>query len=210
MKYSKEWRHLLNQMPPNLQEVSLDYKQWKTRCKQLNMNEALVLLSIECSRVEKTFNSSYDVWKHPRSILTCFVQPSSPSQEILLSFAQSNAKTVYKICKRLTKSKGDPTSMTWLTSMRAAHEFNFLGGHHTTHLQLSNQGSSIECPICLDIVQNRHMLIYQCGHNACVTCTLRYAKVQGRGMWYNVLPLGCRKDCPYCHFDKAFINATTL
>ncbi len=211
MKYSKEWRHLLNQMPPNFQDVSLDYKHWKTRCKQLNTSEALVLLSSECSKVDEAFNSSYHVWRHPPSILTCFVRPFPPANpKTLLSFAQANAKTVYKICKRLQKTNRDSTPMTWLTSIRAAHEFNFLGGHHTTHLQLCNNGLTIECPICLNMIQRKNMLIYQCGHNACISCTLQYAKVKERGLWYHVLPHAHRKDCLYCHYEKAFVNATTV
>lgn len=211
MKYSKEWRRLLNQMPPNFQDVCLDYKKWKTHCKNLNTNEALVLLSSECSKVDDTFNSSYKIWNHPPSILTCFIRPLPlTSANTLLLFAQANAKTVYKICKRLQKTSKDPTPMAWLTSIRAAHEFNFLGGHHTTHLQLCDYGDSIECPICLTMVRKKHMLIYQCGHNACIQCTLQYAQVKEKGLWYHTLPYAHRKDCLYCHFEKAFVNATTV
>lgn len=147
----------------------------------------------------------------PPSILGCLVRPKFPINSVcILSFAQANAKTVYKICKRLQKTNDSTTPMQWLTSIRAAHEFNFLGGHHTTHLQMKGIGSANECPLCWDIVQKKNMLIYHCGHNACIPCTLRYAKVNDNGMWYHVLPHARRKDCPFCHFEKAFINATTI
>lgn len=211
MKYAKEWKHLVSQMPSSFQEVCLDYKQWKKRCKHMNINEAIVLLGSECNKVDDAFNNSYQVWRHPPSFLACLtkrVHPTNP--QTLLLFAQANAKTVYKVCKRLQKTKEDPTPMKWLTSVRAAHEYSFLGGHHTAHLQLCECRRPIECPICLETVSHKNMLVYQCGHNACVSCTLQYAKVQERGLWYNLLPYAKRRDCPYCHFEKAFLNATTV
>lgn len=212
MKYSKEWKSFVSEMPHGFQEACLNYKQWKTRCKQLNMGEALVLLSLECNKVEAVFNDGYQVWRHPPSLLACMVRDAPPSSNpnTLLTFANANAKTVYKICKKLRKTNDDPTPMKWLTSIRASHEFNFLGGHHTRHLELCKYGRHVECPICFESVHHKHMLIYQCGHNACIPCTLRYANVKEKGMWYHLLPHANRQHCPYCHYEKAFVNASTL
>lgn len=213
MKYAKEWSSLISQLPLNLQQASLNYKQWKKRCKSLELNEAIVLLQQECDIVETVFNMGYHDIFHPVSIFQCFSlrkQIPCVNPHTLLLFAQSNAKTMYKVCKRLQKCHADATPMQWLVSLRAAHEFSFLGGHHTAHLQLRQDSPTLECPLCFDQVDNKFMLVYECGHNACIACTLRYAQVHERGAWYHALLYARRRDCPYCHYDKALIYATTV
>lgn len=210
MKYAKELSNLVRTLPAILQDDSLDYKQWKKRCKYMPINQALALLLEQCRQVETTFSFGYEKWAHPPRF-TCFkgIQHNIPPNT-LLQFAQINSKTVYKICKRLYKLHKDPLPMTWLTSLRASHQFGFLGGHHTSHLSLSQSGSSLECPICTEQVDKKTMLVYSCGHNACISCTLQYAKITEHGLWYNILSSARRRDCPYCHFNQALTNITTV
>lgn len=220
MKYAKEWKNIINQLPPSLQEVSINYKQWKKRCKTLDIDEALVILKSECDQVEHVFNAGYNDLCHPRPMFPCCTSvrkvmnntPDAPRS--LMLFAQTNSKTLYKVCKRLQKSYENPTPLKWLTLLRAAHEFGFLGGHHTAYLHMRYNEHDVlkpECPLCLNDIPKKSMLIYQCGHHACISCTLQYAKVtHERGMWYNLLRHARRQDCPYCHYDKAFMNVTTV
>lgn len=216
MKYAKELHQIMQRLPASLQEASLSYKMWKKRCHNIALQEAIVLLKVECEKVDSLFTTSYAEWSEPPSKLcsiACFkygkVVPIDPN--MLLLYAQINAKTMYKICKRLGKIKHDPTPMNWFTSIRASHTFEFLGGHHTTHLQLRqhNPKLSIECPLCTEEVAPNYMLIYACGHHACVHCTLQYAKAPTHGLWYHVLAYAQRWDCPYCRYNKALFEVTT-
>lgn len=213
MKYAKELNTSIQKLPVSLQETCVNYKLWKKRCKSMQLQEAIVLLKSECDMVESIFTSNYKNWSHPPlPIFTCFcntrVVPLDAN--LLLFYAETNAKTVYKVCKRLQKMTNDMTPMNWLTSVRASHVFGFLGGHHTAHLQLKQHGECLECPICVNEVQNNVMLIYQCGHHACLSCALQYAKVSGNGLWYNVLMYAQKRDCPYCRYDKALCHVSTV
>lgn len=213
MKYAKELSKTIQRLPPTFQDSSLDYKAWKKRCKNTDLSEAMVLLRSECDRVESLFASSYDLWSSPpSSIFPCFRQNKvTPDPQHLLLYAEVNAKTVYKICKRLQKVTRDPTPMSWLTSLRASHIFEFLGGHHTTRLQLRLHGETLECPICAEDVNHQTTLIYQCGHHACMSCAIQYAKApHPHGRWYNVLSYAQRWSCPYCRYERALLHATTV
>jgi hypothetical protein len=220
MKYAKELHQMMQRLPPSLQEACLSYKLWKKRCKQITLQEAIVLLKAECEKVESIFTESYTEWSAPpptSCLIKCFqhgrVVPVDPN--LLLLYAEVNAKTMYKICKRLGKMTHDPTPMSWFTSIRASHAFGFLGGHHTAHLQLSKKPqphctqTPIECPLCTEEVLPKYVLIYGCGHHACIHCTIRYAKAPEHGLWYHVLTLARRRHCPYCRYENAWIGATT-
>lgn len=131
MKYAKEWKIVINQLPPSLQEVSINYKQWKQRCKTLDMNKALVILKNECDKVDHVFNTRYKSICQPRALFPCFTSVQKvpcDTPESLMLFAETNSKTLYKVCKRLQKSLKDPSPLKWLTLIRSSHEFGFLGG----------------------------------------------------------------------------------
>ena len=219
MKYAKELHQTIQRLPPSLQEASLSYKVWKKRCKEITLQDAMVLLKTECDQVESIFTENYTEWltPHKMSFLSmCFHHRQGtlnvdPKQ--LLLYAEINAKTMYKICKRLGKMTHDPTAMNWLTSLRTSHTFGFLGGHHTTHLQFCKQYCAtkvIECPICMEEVWPQFMLIYGCGHYACTRCMIRYAKAPKNALWYHALANARRKICPYCRYDNALMGVTTI
>lgn len=217
MKYAKEFQQKMVNLPLYLQEACLDYRLWKKRCKQLRPEEALVLLKEECHQVDSMFCGSYkDYSSHSQPLLVrCFCKnPVRVAPETLLLYANMNSKTVYKICKRLSKQTLDSTPMNWLTAVRAAHVFGFMGGHHTSYLALrqsTTQAPLLECPLCVNDVEPKHMLVYMCGHYACISCTLQYAKVQlQRGEWYHLLSGARRRACPYCRFERAFHEVTTV
>jgi hypothetical protein len=215
MKYSKELYEKLKKIPSNLQEVSLNYKAWKKRCKISPdfSGEAVVALKTECERIESTFNRYYLGYVQP-SWKQCFAcsKSSEMQPDILLMFAEINATTLYKICKRLQKRYVDPMPMQWLISVRASHAYEFLGGHHTTHLILrKSYPSSLECPICMSFKNRNEMLVYRCGHHACIACTLHYLSVKSQnGLWYNILKNAPHKDCPFCRYQQAFTEVTTV
>ena len=243
MKYAKELNQVMQTLPLILQDASINYKLWKKRCNvksfkgfncELNTSsnishasyispsELLVLLNQECEKVESTFTRCYKHCIHPPRVSCCFwllhTEKPSTKEEIidtdtLLTFANMNSKTLYKICKRLQKQLQDPTLMQWLVSIRSAHAYEFLGGHHTAHLTLLHDSSSIiECPICFKNTPRRYVLIYCCGHYACIHCTLCYVRVNSyAGEWYNLLlhARAQRKKCPFCRYDKAFTAVTT-
>lgn len=220
MKYAKELPLTIARLPSTLQEGSLDYKLWKKRCKQVSIEEALVLLNTECQQVNAIFVHEYqECCRRPPSLFhQCFRKFTSTTiaPASVLLFAHINATTVYKICKRLQKmSPPSPIPMMWLASMRASHMYEFLGGHHTAHLEmLRNQSTPYECPICINPTNPQNVLIYACGHHACISCTLQYAYAHQNGpiyngKWYHVLPYAKRRTCPYCRFADAFHGATT-
>lgn len=217
MKYAKELQIALTRLPKHLQEASLNYKQWKKQSKEMTIDEALVVLRAECEEIEHIFCDQYHHCCHPPSLFArCFCLRAPISSQTLLLFAEMNAKTLYKICKRLGKQgRKNPIPMEWFTSVRASHMYGFLGGHHTVHLALQQcyhrHDSLLECPICLQELSPKFILIYACGHYACVLCTLQYAKVNSlHGAWYHLLINAQRRSCPFCRYEKAFQTITTI
>ncbi len=210
MKYSKQLATTLLELPICLRSVSLNYKSWKKRCKNCTVQEAIVLLKQECDQVDRMFQKWYDQWHSRYRSVICW-KTSSVDPCITLQFAQINSTTLYKICKRLEKMLGTTIAMSWLASVRSSHVFAFLGGHHTSHLQLAlMSGSELECPLCTNEVSKKNMLIYGCGHNACIDCTLKFAQVKSNGLWYNVLSYARIRRCPYCRYDQALSCVSSI
>lgn len=209
MKYSKELATTLSQLPTYFQRESLDYKAWKKRCKSCTLEEAIVTLKCECEHVDQVFQKYYGTWTAKPWV--CWAQPKV-SPITLLQYAKINATTAYKICKRLQKTLHNPTTMTWLVSVRSSHAFAFLGGHHTAHLEFAcTNAPLLECPLCSDEIAKNHVLIYTCGHHACIGCALQYAQLtENRGLWYNIIPYARRKNCPYCRYEHALSGSTTI
>jgi hypothetical protein len=131
----------------------------------------------------------------------------------VLKFAQVNAQTVYKICKRLTKRCKSDAAVKWLIQVRTNHVYSFMGGNTTTHLQLKLSGHA-ECPICMEDIhpdKDHKMLVFGCGHFGCLNCVLRYAGVNDmKGTWFNLLACANKKDCPVCRDNMAFNNAICI
>lgn len=240
MKYAKELQESIQRLPPSLQNSCMNYKFWKKRCnqrcnQQCNPTQALpgemvVLLQSECNRVEAVFNQYYNKYTSPPSYFHrcyCWIRDlvsnhhkntdndANMDMEIdpvtVLLYAKLNSKTLYKICKRLQKIYSDPTPMQWLISIRTSHVYEFLGGHHTTHLALLyTTRFPMECPICLESTRKGHILIFRCGHHACISCTLQYVGLKSlHGEWYHLLAQAKRRECPYCRYDRAFSQVST-
>lgn len=216
MKYGKEFNKALEELPVQLRRQCVDYKQWKKKCQSgLDLGNALLTLRSQCDAVENTFQEEYGSWQESlrRNFLACFHRnKNTVHPETLLRFANTNAKTVYKICKRLQKLTQNKVPLDWLTSLRASHTYAFLGGMPTTYLHMKLDAQSvIECPICMEDQQLRQFLIYSCGHFACISCTLQYANVgHSYGKWYHLLNQSKKTDCPYCHYSGACRDAVNL
>lgn len=217
MKYAKQLAQDIRDISPTLQGVSISYKAWKKRCKALDApdsRDALATLQQECDKVNKLFVAEYERWASPMLLtsLCCGKCPHSPNE--ILTFARINATTVYKICKRMQRMQRlqDPqfSWLSWLSQTRSSHIYEFMGGADTTHLQvhlqMHTEHKPIECPICLEEHQHK-LLIFACGHNACLHCSLEYAGVKNmRGTWYNLLSCAKKTTCPVCKFEKALLK----
>lgn len=216
MKYAKQLAQDLLKIPVPLQDVSISYKQWKKRCKQVpDVCAALQLLVPELQRVEQCFLDLYKKWAHPRPMLLCFTKdPISCNNQDLLLFANMNATTVYKVCKRIQKTFHTDLPMQWLVATRAAHVFSILGGCATGHLQLTSEPKTKpECPICMEEERSKKnpMMVFGCGHYACQSCSLRYAGVSHlNGTWSNVIAYASKKECPICHFKAALMTTVAI
>jgi hypothetical protein len=237
MKYSKELSKTLETLPSDLKIASLSYKEWKKYCKcsssVYNVSLAMERIADECTRIDKVFIRLYSrsISQEKTQNIRNFCRITSPSTNVVtlehvLQFAEINAQTVYKICKRIQKSHkeiipsslsspsgpSDPNTITWLTTARSLHKYEFLGGGKTTHLKYLIKSNIQECPICLeDINKEKDMLIMGCGHVCCLQCAIHHAGMANRsGVWFNLLANAKQHKCPLCRYDKALIRNMLL
>lgn len=214
MKYAKQLQTTLNELPSVLQADCISYKLWKKFCKRYdNIEEcfyqALALLKAQCMKVDLVYMRHYQRLSTKALHIGCVgMRVSEPSD--ILRFANINSQTVYKVAKRLGKVYKSPEPMRWLTDVRTHHLYAFMGGKTTTHLMLRVEGH-VECPICMDDVEpdKRHkIVVFRCGHCACLDCVLRYAGVwEMKGTWFNLLACARKRDCPVCREKLALSDS---
>lgn len=211
MKYAKQLQLSLMELPKTLQDKCISYKKWKKDCKRMtsDINGALCVLNEQCSKVDKAYLQAYNQSTHNRG--TCWKTCQQPND--VLRFANVNAQTVYKVAKRLSKVYQSQDPMRWLVTLRTQHTYAFLGGYTVTHLQLRIT-RRLECPICMeDFEPNKEhkVIVFHCGHYACLDCVLQYAGVtEMKGMWFNLLACARRRECPVCRDQQAFTNSICL
>lgn len=207
MKYAKQLQQAVMELPKSLQEKCISYKTWKKDCKKttLNINEALLVLIKQCCKVDKAYLHAYTHLTNKHKQAICWKACLQPSD--VLRFANVNAQTVYKVAKRLSKVYQSPEPLRWLVTVRTQHTYAFMGGNTTTHLQLSIT-KRLECPICMEDFEpnkNHKVIVFHCGHYACLDCVLQYAGVtQLNGTWFNLLAYAKKRDCPICRDHLAF------
>jgi len=209
MKYAKQLQHVMSDMPSTLQASCISYKSWKKFCKRGGcIDDALSLLKTQCSKVDKVYLKHYQ--KLSTSLLLhidCIGHTNTKPSDVL-KFANTNSQTVYKVAKRLGKVYRSPEPMRWLTDVRTQHLYAFMGGKTTTHLVLRMEGH-VECPICMNDIEPdkaHKVVVFRCGHCACLDCVLHYAGVwELKGTWFNLLACARKRDCPVCR-DKLALN----
>lgn len=177
-----------------LTHTCIPYKKWKKVIKYHTYPWSLEDLEQQCQQVEHTFHTSMKmVQRRPRKIpLTCLgccvrhpsfyrVAPSLTPHE-LIAFAEINAQAVYKVCKKLEKTKEISGAMKFLESLRSSHKYSFMGSHRVTHLRLSDPNDPIDrtCPICFEafdatvpretIAPSQIAIVLPCGHYQCFEC----------------------------------------
>ena len=220
MKYCKVWQKDMLTLPPRLQNSCIDYKKWKKRivgdANGLCSKDYIDILNNECKKIDLIFRKIYmfkisRVWKFMyQDIDICDIR----------NYAKINARTMYKICKKIAKKTGESEMRSWLISQCTNHTYAFLGSEITSHLDIliGNGGDEgIECPICFERKSEKKSdqksgprssyLILPCGHIICLSCALHQANVhEKRGLWFNVLACAnqIRCMCPLCRFPGAF------
>jgi zinc-RING finger domain len=217
MKYCKCLQQTLLELPLTLREHSISYKKWKKYCKQSNdCLLGLKVLEEQCDFIDKIFKEHYDKLYHTPLYMIPFIHCGIVNilrPNDILKYAKVNSQTVYKICKKLTKSYETTFPMRWLTNIRTNHKYTFMGSYNTTHLQVQLQGH-VECPICLDdipIDKEHKVIVFGCGHYGCIDCVLHYAGVDDmKGMWFNLLANSTNKSCPICRYSAAFTNSICI
>ena len=200
MKYAKELEQSVYGLPPSLQIACVSYKAWKKKCKCLqSFTQHIHDLVQECNNVENVFKRLYiSATSKPKPHGLCWKHEKCPPS-VALAFAKINARTIYKICKRMSKKTMDMSYMSWLTTTRSLCRYEFLCGRKLTHLKKVLGDLTVECPICLEQIPDKHMLILTCGHYACLECMLQHTGMAHRyGTWFNLLANAQRSDCRVC------------
>jgi hypothetical protein len=217
MKYAKELQKQLIEMPDELRIQSINYKKWKKQSRLLvnadkDIQDALSLLEKECEKVDKVFRKEYRKHNNNQSLFSVCYRPKANVRDAqnLLKFARINSKTVYKICKKLSKILHANATMQWLCQKRSVHQYSFMGSQNTTFLELKTKNFVVECPFCMED-DRKKLLVFSCGHYGCLDCVLRYADVHMlNGTWHNLLSYSNKKKCPVCRFDNALIHGTCV
>jgi len=99
MKYGKYWKTQIADLPPQLQQTSLSYKNWKKI--QDNDDNIIPILINQCHTASKTIVEHINNDSKPLSIFQCKKRTFDISQ--LYQYALLNKQTLYKICKRMDK-----------------------------------------------------------------------------------------------------------
>lgn len=224
MKFQKELATVAQTfLNPILSQTCIPYKQWKKAIKYQRTAWSLDDLEKQCERVNAVFYREYLRLVHPpasKPWLSCClaetasVVPETPSEqpkEHLLRYAEINATAVYKVCKKLEKTKMTPGAMKFLEELRARHQFEFLGSDQTTRLRLDLEVPKgtleSECPICFEDLAPA--VVFPCGHYQCFECLCRMTSYRQIPATFanRLCIISQRLSCPLCRFK---LNARTL
>lgn len=217
MKYGHEWREVITTLPDCMQLLCISYADWKNRLKynpKDTRQHWQEWLTHDCQHADTVFSKRMGVggrvcfpwfgFASSGNVATC-------SLENKIAFCRINAKTLYKICKKLKKMLSVP-AMDWYTSNLSEHTFSFTGSGKLTSWML-HKCEERECPICLE--DACHLwLVMRCGHYVCFDCANKYWKLDDiHANIYNKLAIISRRHsvvCPVCRIRdpwRAFPNA---
>jgi hypothetical protein len=207
MKFGKYWKDQVKDLPIQLQQTTLSYKNWK---KIEGHNENILFeLANQCTIASKTIIEYINNDSKP--LFQCKRRTFNISQ--LYQYALLNKETLYKICKRLDKKNNSSQYKRWLREHY--NDFAFNSGIYYKKIELENNrfSSSLEeCPICLEEINDKTpFFITNCGHMICYPCTLLMfnitPKYRGRiSVLINRRILyGSEQCCPVCR-SPTFMN----
>jgi hypothetical protein len=214
MKFQKQLTDICQTFTtPLLAQTCIPYKQWKKTIKYQKYDWSLADLERQCKSVDAVFYNEYQrIYSKkestPRRWFHICQEPSDPyktraiTPKELLTYAEINAQAVYKVCKKLEKTKKTPGAMKFLEYIRRRHTFDFLGSDHTTRLRLEIPESSVEreCPICFEDLEPA--VVLPCGHYQCFKCLCQmtpYHKIPAT--FSNRLNIISQTfHCPFCRF----------
>lgn len=195
MKYNQKWQQEIQNLPSGLRDECLNYKQFKKMVKKYDTDTFLELLQSSLDRIDRIFRNSI---KTRNNILQCFGKMKY-TQEDLYKFAKINKQSVYKIIKKYDKKKSTHISY-WYNNNNSKYQFN--NGYLFKRLEYELFGCKDECPICLE--EPKILVIFDCGHFACDTCTKSLYHVNGmKGTLHNLVNYSIYQNkiipcCPIC------------
>lgn len=210
-----KWAHTLvkrsEALPDWMRDKCISYKDWKKRFKKAVCRvetDDFISRSIllDCKRVDRAFVKAYKEAFEP-SPFSCIVgRADVASRDQILLFAELNATTLRKICKRIDKRlQSKVVFRSWLNGIRSKCVYEFLGGWRKSSLSIEVPA---ECPICLEDCDR--IAIARCGHYICERCLSRIYEFSGRNGTMNNLIQTCeerrRSHCPQCRVPNPFYN----
>lgn len=168
MKFKRTWEKELTALPFSLRIECIDYKAWKKRIKnkQVDVEDLLTLLKNDMNRIEYIFKKTVrNSEKCIVPILGCYCSMCFEYNSIY-AFIKLNKTCVYKIAKKCDKHRGTKL-MSWYNIQKK--DYSFCGGYRYTYVEAHVNGDVLqECPICLE---EQHMeVILDCGHCICKDC----------------------------------------
>jgi hypothetical protein len=165
MKYCNYWKSQLNLLPNSLQKECINYKKWK-KINSIDQDIYKILEDI-CCHVDKIFLKT------------------KSNKNDLLTFANINKQTLYKLTKRLEKKYGH-NIVEWYNNNKT--KYQFCKGYKVKRLDLEINGCEEykECPICLD--EKDEMIINNCEHIVCSDCFKKLYRIDNlNGTIFNLV-----------------------
>lgn len=205
MKYGKEFIMVSKSLPEYLQRSCINYKEWKQQLTNFqSLEDAIQRLNLQCALADRAFKKEH---KSLMGTPSCYTIRTTP--DVLLKYAELNAKTTYKVCKRIAKLNNAPDAMAWLEKVRTSHSYAYLGSRRTTHLRMI-VARDAKCPICMEGNERKPYLILPCGHYLCLSCAKQITQTTTwKGTWFNLLSTTtCNTNCPICRMTRA-LNMTS-
>lgn len=231
MKFCTTWRARRNAMPPILQAMCLDYKQYKKCSKSALLEQEAVAIRAallhDLDKVDEAL-SLYSDSLFPRGPMSLFGrlfgcsvdasdQDDAQSIAHLMDFVSLNKACFYKICKRLHKrSNARPSFLEWHKEIISSDDYKFLSPLIRTTLAIQTGVRTLvteECPICLDPLTSAPgdpaALVLKCGHVLCTECALGMVNMAGaNGTLHNRIAYGTHyhphsSRCPLCRCQTA-------
>ena len=234
MKYGKRWKLELSKLPIDVQTKCFSYKRWKSKCKNLKSQEQELLNSTLQELIHETKRVD-TVFKHFMNVDTTFVtslfglllpcfenltkDKIQESHKLAYKYATLNAECLSKICKRADRYCSSCRFVSWLVNSKNSFIYSFLGGREMAALHIRfKEDISDECPICLDPLLEKTIIILECGHILCMDCAKSILRVPidvryhmtSYMMRYYQQKNGRMTMCPCCRCDTAFTNVTIM
>lgn len=178
MKWARQWRSELEKLPTVLQQTSINYKQWK-KVLQVCQDQTVLQKQLweDIQRVDTLFRNHYSHHCHHAIVkgwswLRCLWQPllaGEGDKDAWYKYVMINRTSIAKITKRSDKLCGTRLR-EWYNSERSKLAICESYMFKKLQLEVCGLGESAECPICLEPLTHRTVVILDCGHCVCLGC----------------------------------------